>query len=109
MTAGRHVPDDQEVTLGLPRRAVQLLMQIAAFNDDFGIRAHVLLKFGDLLGGVADDRLLPHREDWGSSGAKNLDACGGTNERKRRAVSSCPLASIPQGKLRGATTCSSMI
>jgi len=47
-----------------------------------GLGAHIFLKFGDLLRGEADDRLLPHRVDVGSARAVNLQAAGDMNERK---------------------------
>ena len=60
MAANRIVSDDQDVSLSLFGRSVQQLRDIAVIDDDFGLRAHVLLKLGDLLSGEADDRFLPH-------------------------------------------------
>src|ERR1039457_5377593 len=60
MASPRAVSDDQDVSLRLLCRSVQQLRNIAAIDDDFGLRAHVLLKLGDLFDGVADDHLLPH-------------------------------------------------
>ena len=53
------MPDDQEVTFGLLRCSVQQLMHIATINDYLGLGAHLLLKFGDLLGGEADESSPP--------------------------------------------------
>jgi len=63
MTAGWKVPDDKEVTLGLLHSLVQHFMHIAAINDYLSLGAHIVLKFGDLLGGVADELLLPLGND----------------------------------------------
>jgi len=67
VAANRTVSDDQEVTLGLLCSSVQQRMHIAAINDYFCLGAHILLKLGNLRGGVADERLLPLGKDMGSS------------------------------------------
>ena len=54
---------------------------IAAVDDDVSVSADVLLKFGDLLGGHADDRLLPLRVDVGSAWAEELDTARDVDER----------------------------
>ena len=44
MASPGNVSDDQDVGFRLLRRPVQQLRDIAAIDDDFGLRAHVLLK-----------------------------------------------------------------
>jgi len=68
VAANRTVSDDQEVTLGLLCSSVQQRMHIAAINDYFCLGAHILLKLGNLRGGVADERLLPLGRTWDPPG-----------------------------------------
>ena len=82
MASKMTVSDDQDVRLRLLSRSVQQLRDIAAIDDDFGLRAHVLLKLGDLFGGKADDCLLPHGVDVGSAGAVDLHTGRDVDERK---------------------------
>ena len=65
MTAGRHVPDNQNVSLCLVHGSVQQLADIPTSNDHLGFGAQILLKFGDLPGGVAYDFRLPLWNDVG--------------------------------------------
>ncbi len=58
MTPRRHAPDDQEVTLAFLGGSVQQPMHITTINDYFGLGAQILLKFSDLLRGVADEFLF---------------------------------------------------
>jgi len=83
MAAPRTVSDDQEVSLDPLRRPVQQFRDIAAIDDDLGLRANLLLKVGDLLGGEADDHLLPRGIDVGTAGAVELHAVRDVDERKR--------------------------
>ena len=83
MASPRNVSDDQNVGLGSLRRPIQQLRDIAAIDDDFGLRAYVLLKLGDLFGGETDDLLLPNGIDVGSTGTPNLHAGRDVDERKR--------------------------
>ena len=76
------MPDDKKVTSGPLRCTVQQLMHIAAINYYLGLGAHIFLKFGDLLGSVADECLLPLGKNIGPSRAVNLHAAGDMNERK---------------------------
>jgi hypothetical protein len=68
MAAGGNVSDDQDVSLRLLCRSVQQLRDIAAIDDDFGLRAHVLLKLGDLFGGEADDFSFHTGSTWDPPG-----------------------------------------
>jgi len=84
MAAPRNVSKDQNISLRLLCRPVQQLRDIAAIDDDFGLRAHFLLKPGDLFGGGAHNCQLPHGVDMGSARAVDLHAGRDVDERKRR-------------------------
>jgi hypothetical protein len=61
MAAPGNVSDNQYVSLGLLGRAVQQIRDIAAIDDNFGLRAYFPLQLGDLFGGEADNLVLPRR------------------------------------------------
>jgi hypothetical protein len=49
------VSNDQDVRVRLLCGSVQQLRDIAAVDDHFGLRAELLLKLGDVLGGGPDE------------------------------------------------------
>ena len=75
MPAGRHVPDDKKVTSGPLRCSVQQLMHSATINDYLGLSAHIFLKFGDFLGSVADEFLLPLGKNIGALQGRKSPRC----------------------------------
>ena len=77
------VSDDQDVRLGLLRGPIQQLWDIAAIDDDFGLRARHPLDLSDLFDGDPDDRLFPLCIDVGSARAENLHAGGDLDQRER--------------------------
>ena len=105
MASPRAVSDDQDVSLCLLRRSVQRLRNIAAIDDDLGLRAHVLLKLGDLFGGEADDPLLSNGIDMGSAGTPDLYAGRDVDKRQRRIEGRSQFG----GQRRGVTAVSAQI
>ena len=63
MAAPRKVSDDQDVQLSFALLLGSTVRDIAAIDDEFGVRSHVLRKLGNFFGGEADDLLLPHMVD----------------------------------------------
>jgi hypothetical protein len=74
MTAPGNVSDNQDISLGSLCGSVQQLRDIAAIDDDVGLRAQVLLKLGDLFGGEADDLFLPRLINVRSAGPPDFHA-----------------------------------
>ena len=67
-------PMNEDVGFRLLRGPVQQLWDVATVDDDLNVRADILLKFGDLLGPHANDRLLPLRVDEVTARAEDFDA-----------------------------------
>ncbi len=76
--------DDREVGLCLLCRPVQQLGHTAAIDNDFGVRARVVRKLGDLFGGEAGDPRFPHRVDVGSAISAASAGCGGCERLSTR-------------------------
>jgi len=85
VTATGNMSEDHKVGFRLFRRPGQRLRDVAAFDDDIEIRAHILLKFADLFCGEADDLLLPFGIDVDSSRAVLIHADRHVNQRQSSA------------------------